>query len=579
MAEKPNHLYYGDNLGILRERISAESVDLIYLDPPFNSNATYNVLFKSHTGEDSAAQIQAFDDTWHWSPQTETLFLSMIGGGCPPRVADALTAMRNLLGTSDMNAYIVMMTARLVELHRVLNATGSLYLHCDPTASHYLKVLLDAIFGPENFRNEIIWRRTGAHTSPKRFETIHDVILFYAKNAPECFFEPIKRPYTRQHVESRYTLTEDGRHKFVTGGNILSGPGVTQGDSGREWRGFDPTAKGRHWAVPGYLAEQMPPGFADLSVTKKLEALYDAGLIEIKDRAAWPHPVKYLDSSDGIYVPDIWAYQPGTERTLYDTDEGIDADVQWLGPTDPERLGFQTQKPEGLLRRVIRSSCPESGVVLDPFCGCGTTIDAAEKLGRRWIGIDITYLAIDLIQKRLRGTYGDGIEATYEVHGIPADLDGARALFAEDPFDLERWAVSLIDAQPNEKQRGDQGIDGRVRFHADEGRIGQVLVSVKGGGQLNPAMVRDLVGTVQRESAEMGILITLGQPTKGMKDEADKAGNYTADLTGQDYPKIQIVTVADLMDGKQPKMPTAILPYLKAKPRDPDQLTLDAGGA
>ena len=226
-----NHLYYGDNLTILRERIPDESVDLIYLDPPFNSNATYNVLFKSQSGEAAAAQIQAFDDTWHWSQQTEKLFLSMIGGGCPPRVADALTAMRNLLGTSDMNAYLVMMTARLVELHRVLKSTGSLYLHCDPTASHYLKIVLDAVFGPEHLLNEVIWKRTGTHSSANRWGPIHDVILMYG-NGPQHTWNRPYRPLAEEHRQRHYRL-KDAQGRVYTHGE-LTAPGTRNGRSGRD---------------------------------------------------------------------------------------------------------------------------------------------------------------------------------------------------------------------------------------------------------------------------------------------------------------------------------------------------------
>lgn len=487
MADRSNHLYYGDNLTILRERIPDESVDLIYLDPPFNSNATYNVLFKSHDGTDAAAQIQAFDDTWHWNQQTEKLWLAMIGGGCPPRVADALTAMRNLLGTSDMNAYLVMMTARLVELHRVLKPTGSIYLHCDPTASHYLKIVLDAVFGPENFRNEIVWHYYNKFQGNiNRFASDHDTIFWYSKGATFTF---------------------------------------------------------------NRVKEKRPEG-----TVRQLVRVWD------KDKQS----IINAKGPDGKVM-----YQETDEKT---------ADDVWrmpmLQPASSEKLGYPTQKPVALLERIIAASSNEGDVVLDPFCGCGTTVDAAHKRHRKWIGIDVTYLAIDLIRKRLRHAYGDDIEQTYQVHGVPADLDGARALFEENPFDFERWAVSLIDAQPNEKQVGDKGIDGRVRFYAGKDRIGQALVSVKGGKSVAPSMVNEIAGTVSREQAELGILITLTEPTKGMRDTADKSGTYTAPLTGQEYPKVQIVTVADLMAGRRPSMPTAILPYMKAKPRDPDQLTL-----
>ncbi len=534
-----NHLYYGDNLPILQDRIPDESVDLIYLDPPFNSNRSYNVLFKSTTGAEASAQIEAFEDTWHWSPETEAQFLQLIGGGAPSRVADAITAMRHLVGASDVGAYLVMMTARLLELHRVLKPTGSLYLHCDPTASHYLKVTLDAIFGPEQFRNEIVWKRTAAKGSQMgRLPSNHDSILSYAKTASATWNELVL-PYDLAAPDAKtlakYTLTDpDGRRYRL-------GPLLHPEQGRRPNLEYEVMGITRTWR---WSKERME------------EAIRDGRVVQTAPGRV-PQSKLYLDEQKGRTVDDVWV------------------DISPINSQAKERLGYPTQKPLALLERIVAASSNEDDVVLDPFCGCGTAVDAAEKLHRQWIGIDVTYLAVDLIRKRMRHTYGDEIEQTYLVHGVPADSEGAAALFAENPFDFERWAVSLIDAQPNEKQVGDKGIDGRMRFYSDEDRIGQALVSVKGGHTVNPAMVNEIHGTVTSEHAEMGILITLTKPTRGMKEAADKSGNYTSGLTGQTYPKIQIVTVADLMAGKHPQMPTAILPYLKAKPRDPDQLTLD----
>jgi DNA modification methylase len=299
-----------------------------------------------------------------------------------------------------MLAYLTIIAPRLRELYRVLRPTGSLYLHCDPSASHYLRVLLDAIFGPAQFRNEIVWRRTGAHAPRRSFGPIHDTLLFYSKSE-DYFFHVVRRPYMRGHVERRYKMHSSGRLKFTSGGNVLTGANATGGASSKPWRGFDPASKNRHWAIPGFLAERMPAGFVNLSVHAKLEALYGAGLIEIHPDAAWPVPVRYLDKGDGQAFQDIWSYQPYTEGTVHQQKDGIDADVAWLGPTDPERLGYQTQKPTGLLERIISSSCPEDGLVLDPFCGSGTTLLAAEKLTRHWIGIDNAAVAIRLAKRRL----------------------------------------------------------------------------------------------------------------------------------------------------------------------------------
>lgn len=392
-----NTLYSGDNLAILRRAIPTASVDLIYLDPPFNSHAAYHMAIEA-----SGRRLRTFDDTWRWDVSAERSHEEIVSSGHP--VATILQALVSAIGRNDLTAYLTMMTPRLIELHRALKPTGSLYLHCDPTASHYLKIVLDAIFGPANFRNEIIWRRTGAHAPRRRFGPIHDSLLFYSRT-DRYFFHVQRLPYLRGHVARRYTADAAGRLRFTSGGNVLTGPGATDGESGMEWRGFDPSAKNRHWAIPGYLAAQMPPSFNALGVLARLEALYQAGLIEITPNTAWPTPVRYLAADDGQPIQDIWAYQPYTEGIVYGSDLGIDADVAWLGPTDPERQGYQTQKPLGLLERIIHSSCPDGGLVLDPFCGCGATICAAHTLGRQWIGIDSAQLAIESVISRLQAMY------------------------------------------------------------------------------------------------------------------------------------------------------------------------------
>jgi len=530
-----NQLFYGDNLDVLRKHVPSASVDLIYLDPPFNSNRSYNVLFKSHSGEDSQAQMEAFDDTWHWSQQAEEQYAELIGGGAPIAVSDAIEAMRKLLGTSDVLAYLVMMTARFVELHRVLKPTGSLYLHCDPTASHYLKVILDAVFGPTMFRGEITWLRTTTHNDAKRWSPNADVILYYGKSN-DVTWNPIYTPLSDEYIGSHYRhKDEDGRRFRLD--NMTSPnprPNLTY-----EWKGHEPPPNG--WR---YSKERMA----------ELDA---AGRIWYPDaKTKRPQLKRYLDEQKGSVVGNVWT------------------DISPINSRAAERLGYPTQKPLPLLERIIEASSDPGDVVLDPFCGCGTTVDAAQKLGRRWIGIDVTYLAVDLIRKRLMHTYGDELAGTYEVHGIPTDVAGARALFAANPFDFERWAVSLVYGQPNEKQVGDKGIDGRIRFPADKEKNGTVLVSVKGGKTVNPGMVRDLVGTVDQSKAEMGLLITLSEPTKGMKEVADKSGAYVQPLTQAVYPKVQIVTIGELLGGKAPKLPTAILPYVKAKAYAGEQLNL-----
>ena len=534
-----NRLYYGDNLDVLRRHVRDETVDLIYLDPPFNSNRSYNVLFKTQSGDDAAAQIQAFDDSWHWSQQAEKQYLALLGGGAPAQVAEAIEAMRHLLGQNDVLAYLVMMTARLVELRRVLKPTGSLYLHCDPTASHYLKVMLDAIFGPTNFRNEIIWQRTASKgLMTKRLPSNHDALLVYQRTAAAKWndaeaFIPYIEGDLDDKTDAKYSRVDgDGQRYQLTS---LINPNSDRPNLTYEFLGVT-----RVWRW----------------TKERMEREYALGHVVQTAPGKVPRYKRFLNEQAGKPIGDVWT------------------DIAPVNARAAERLGYPTQKPLALLERIVALSSDEGDVILDPFCGCGTAVDAAQKLGRRWIGIDITYIAIDLIRKRMRHTYGDEIEQAFSVVGIPRDLDGARALFGENPFDFERWAVSLIDGQPNEKQIGDRGIDGLIRFHADAEHIGRVLVSVKGGQSVNPAMVRELVGVVKRENAEMGVLITMERATAGMLDEAARSGSYENGFTGASYPRIQVMTLPDWFAGKRPRMPTPILPYIQARGRAPDNLQL-----
>ena len=551
MGDQLNSLFYGDNLTILREHIADESVDLIYLDQPFNSNRSYNVLFKTRSGEDSQAQVEAFDDTWTWSQQAEELYAELTQGGAPAKVADALEAMRRLLGDNDVLAYIVMMTGRLVELHRVLKTGGALWLHCDDTASHYLKIVLDAIAGPDCFRNEVIWVRSHGHTAINKLGRVHDVLLVYSKGPTVTTWNQIFVPYERAYIDKYFTRDdEDGRGPYWP--SDLTAAEVRRGESGESWRGFNPTDIGRHWAVPGHsIARYQREHGTDISartVEERLDLLDEAKIIYWPGRGSKrPQVKRYLADMPGRSLDDVWD------------------DIPPINPRAAERLGYPTQKPLTLLERIIEASSIPGDVVLDPFCGCGTTIDAAEKLGRRWVGIDITYLAVDLIDKRLRATHGEEIADTYKVHGIPQDLGGAKALFEANPFDFERWAVSLVDGQPNQKQVGDRGVDGVIRFPIDNKQgTGRALVSVKGGAQ-NPGYVRDLAGTVQHENADLGVYVCLKTPTKGMIEAANHSGSYSWPVDGRSYPRVQILTIEELLDGERPNMPTPFLPYIKAR--------------
>jgi DNA modification methylase len=557
-----NRLFYGDNLDVLRGNIASESVDLVYLDPPFNSNRSYNVIFgkDARAGNGASAQIQAFDDTWHWTPVTGQQYQRYaLAGELPPLVADALTAFRTLLGENDAMAYLVNMAPRLVELRRVLKPAGSLYLHCDPTMSHYLRVLLDAIFRPEMFLSEVIWKRSSAHNSARRYGPVHDVLLFYTRS-DHYTWNRVFQPLPQETIDQWYNNVEPGTGRRFNRADATAA-GTRSGPSGEPWRGIDPTAKGRHWAIPGFVTDVV----AGLSTQDALDALDAAGRLFWPKRAGGiPRVKRYLEESKGIPPQDVIT------------------DISPLNNVTSERLGYPTQKPLALLELILTASSNKGDVVLDPFCGCGTTVDAAQRLGRQWIGIDITFIAVDLIDKRLRHAHGDSVASTYEVNGIPRDMGAALALFERSPFDFERWAVSRINAQPNVKQVGDKGVDGVARFYLDKRTNGRVLVSVKGGKTVGPQFVRDLIGTVETQKAQMGVLITMAEPTPGVLDAANHGGTYTWPLNGQIFPKVQVVTIRDLLKGKRPDMPQSLLPYVqaaKAPPASVTQLTIDGSVA
>ncbi|HEX3747671.1 MAG TPA: DNA methyltransferase [Bryobacteraceae bacterium] len=529
-----NHLFYGDNLTVLREHIKDETVDLVYLDPPFNSQANYNILFKSPAGIQSQAQIEAFEDTWHWNQHAEQAFDEVMSSGNSD-VAEMLRAMRSFLKENDMMAYLTMMAVRLLELHRVLKPTGSLYLHCDPTASHYLKTLMDAVFGATNFRSELIWKRTGAHSAADRWGDIHDTILYYTKSDDRTWNE-ILLPHSGEY-SARYKNVGKGGELWAD--DNLTAPGVRHGDSGAVWRGYDPTAKGVHWKANLKTVERLvgTDKAKELPTTQKLDLLDENGFIHWPksrsgDGEGFPRFKRYL--SEGVAVQDVIM------------------DIPPLNSQAQERLGYPTQKPLALLERILKVSSNEDDVVLDPFCGCGTTIHAAQKLRRKWIGIDITHLAISLIEKRLKDAF-PGIE--FKVHGTPKDLDGARALAEQDKYQFQWWAVSLVNAVPygGKKKGADSGIDGFIYFKPDGKTTEKAIVSVKGGGNVGVPMIRDMGHVVDREKAKIGVFITLAEPTKPMQTEAVKAGYYETPY-GK-YQKLQILTIEELFAGKKPNIP------------------------
>jgi site-specific DNA-methyltransferase (adenine-specific) len=518
-----NKLYFGDNLDILREHVASESVDLIYLDPPFNSNATYNVLFQEKSGERSAAQITAFEDTWHWGMESEYAYQEVVKES-PQKLSDLMQAMRKFLGQNDMMAYLTMMAQRMVELHRVLKPTGSIWLHCDPTASHYLKLLMDAVFDPRNFRNEIAWQRTSAgkpiyRNLPKNA----DSILWYTKSN-NYFFQPILQPLSEEDIATFNLDDNDGRGKYNT--QPIINPGYRP-----NLRYVYKDLQGREWQPPknGWRFNE-----DRLHELEKDNHLYFKNTIREK---------YYLSERlvKGKQISNVWTDIPLVTRL--------------------EFLGYPTQKPEALLERIITASSNEGDLVLDPFCGCGTAIAVAERLHRRWIGIDITHLAITLMRHRLHDTFGPD-RSPYEVIGDPKDLESARALARdsehEGRYQFEWWALGLVDARPaQDKRKGaDRGVDGYINFFDDNsGKAKTIIVQVKSGG-VKRDYIATLKGDMEREKSPIGILVTLEEPTGPMLEEAVTAGFYTPEhFPDHQYPRIQILTIKELLEGKEVQYP------------------------
>jgi site-specific DNA-methyltransferase (adenine-specific) len=523
-----NLLYYGDNLKILREEIAEKSIDTIYLDPPFNSKATYNMLFKELNGTPSAAQAHAFEDNWIWDINSKATYEELVANGSG-KLPELMEAFHSFLGENAMLAYLTMMAVRLVEMQRVLKDSGCLWLHCDPVASHYLKLVLDAIFGPANFRNEIIWRRykrpKGSQHDARKFGSSTDTILFYSKSNDFNFYpDSLRVAISEEEFQKRYTHTDEK-------GSYYSGPLLRSSSMGLrpnlvyEYKGFTPGPEG--WRM----------------TKEKIEELDDQGDL-FWTKTGIPRRKVRPQEEAVSFVDNLWT------------------DIEALGSQAAERLGYPTQKPEALLKRIIEATCPEDGVVLDPFVGCGTAVIAAERMGRQWMGIDITYLSVVVMRRRLEDTFGSKLHP-YQVKGNPTDAAGAKALAEESEHDgryqFQWWAVDLVGGHPlgGEKKKGsDKGIDGIIRFFDDDsGKAKKIIISVK-SGKVGSKDVRDLNGTVKREKAQIGCLITLSPPTKPMKDEAVEEGFYQAvapdGVTWFDpVPKIQILSVDGLLNGTE----------------------------
>ena len=527
-----NHLYYGDNLDILRRYVADDYVDLVYLDPPFKSNQTYNVLFQEQDGSRSASQIKVFEDTWHWDQAAAQSYEDVLDAG--GQVAEAMRAFQTLLGSNDMLAYLSMMAPRLMELRRVLKPTGSLYLHCDPAASHYLKLLLDAVFGPARFRTEIVWKRTSAHSDTRQGRQqhgrIHDVLLFYTKS-DDWTWNPLFTEYDPEYLRQFYKYGDPDTGRRYRLDNLAGPGGAAKGNPSYEVMGVT-----RYWR---YSQERM-------------QELIEAGRVVQTKPGTVPQYKRYLDEMPGVSLQDLWT------------------DIKPLGAQAVERLGYPTQKPVSLLERIVEVSSNEGDTVLDPFCGCGTTITAAQKLGRRWIGIDVTHLAVSLIRHRLRDAFSEQCE--FEVIGEPTSLQDARTLAQQDPYQFQWWTLGLVGARPVEQKKGaDRGIDGRLYFH-DEGRSGktkQVIFSVK-AGHVTVSQVRDLVGVLSREGAQIGVFISLESPTAPMRREAASAGFYESPW-GKKCPRLQLLSVEVLLSGRDVDYPRATnMTFKRAQPVESD---------
>jgi site-specific DNA-methyltransferase (adenine-specific) len=523
MLPSRNTLYYGDNLSVLRDHIPTASVDLVYLDPPFNSQRNYNILFKDEHGLEADAQIQAFEDSWHWNDAAAQIYHELASDG-PVHVGQLVGALRYLLGTNQMLAYLVMMAARLVELHRVLKPTGSLYLHCDPTASHYLKIILDSVFGPGQFKSEISWKRYGAHNDANGYGAVHDVLLYYTKGSQYIFNKQFQ-PYDESYIAERFRFQDsDGRRWSEQ--NLASPnprPNLTYPFSASNGITYQPPANG--WKYTRERMEQLDRA-RRLHFPKRAE-----GRMRLKN---------YMDEMPGVPVQDIWT------------------DISIIGGTSSERLGYPTQKPLALLERIIQASSNPGDVI-------------PEKLGRRWIGIDVTHLAISVMKSRMLEMF-PGI--AFQTIGEPQDIGAARKLALDDRYQFQWWALSLVKARPLGGQEGskqgkkgaDRGIDGIIPFFDDPSeRPKRALIQVK-SGHVRSGDVRDLRGTMEREQAPLGAFLTLEPPSREMLTEAAAAGVYRSPGWGRDYPKLQILTIEDLLRGRTTvKMPQAYAPFKQAQ--------------
>ena len=533
-------LVRGDNLEEMR-KFPDDCIDLIATDPPFNSKRDYFVPYRDERGQEPDTLIKAFTDTWTWGERAEEAYRDLIvevGG----QIGDTIQGLRQFLNETPMMAYLVMMAIRIVEMHRILKSTGSLYLHCDPSASHYLKIILDAIFGVSHFRNEIVWQRTSAHNDGNRFGRVHDIILSYSKSS-QPLWNPVYTEHDPEYVKKFYRH-EDERGPYQV--DNLTGPGVTQGESGQPWRGVDPTGVGRCWSVPNKdtwpEGVQPPENYENLSVQEKLDALDANGLIYWPPNGNIPRFKRYLSTSKGRRVHDVIT------------------DIKPLSGQSKERTGYPTQKPIELYKRIVAASSNEGDLVLDPFCGCGTTLMAAEALNRHWIGIDLTYLATGAVRLQIERLFPQ-LRNSVTIAGTPENVEQALELARTNPHGFEEWCVThVLHFKPNARRGGDGGIDGTFRFPLGrvQGRqaYGKAVAQVK-GGNYTLGYIRDFRTAMQNEEADLGVFVVTSPPSRGMETEASRTGTYNHSSYEFSVPKLQIYQIQDYFRNVLPKLPLA----------------------
>ena len=516
-----NTLFYGDNLDILRRKIKDETIDLCYIDPPFNSKRNYFQIY-NNIGKDDAAQAQAFTDTWTWNELAVSGFQEIITnfeGRYTRQTIELLRGLKAVLGDNGLLAYLISMAQRVNEIQRVLKPTGSFYLHCDPTASHYLKLVLDSVFCPRggDYLNEIIWKRTSAHNDAKQGNVlhmgrIHDVILFYVKSGSAMRNE-IYEPHSEAYTDKFYRYTDPNGRRYTLD-NITGPGGAAKGNPQYEFLGIT-----RYWRYS----------------IQKMQELYLQGRIVQTKPGTVPRYKRYLDEMPGLSLQDVWDIKPIQSQAA-------------------ERLGYPTQKPEALLERIIQASSNEGDTILDAYCGCGTSVAVAQRLRRQWIGIDITYQSIAVILKRLEEGFGAAALDSLVLDGIPRDMESARALANKKDDrvrkEFEKWALltySKNRATLNEKKGADKGVDGTAYLMTGSDTTDRVIFQVK-SGKVQRNDIATLNSDRQRENAALAILITLEDSTKPMRDEAMSAGFYHHELLNRDYPRIQIVTVQEMIE-------------------------------